>query len=146
MAVSVQRAAVPEPQSVWPIGHRQVPDAQLWPEAHAFPQLPQLAALESRFAHTVPQSVGVASAQAQPPGEHSAPGLQVLPQAPQFEGSVAKFTQRVGHASGSAAGHWHVPSAHASPVRAQAAPQAPQFFGSVCASTHSGDAAGPQEA
>jgi len=55
LCVSVQVAAVPVPQTVvLPVGHVQVPAAQVAPAAQVLPQLPQLARSVERSTHAAP--------------------------------------------------------------------------------------------
>jgi hypothetical protein len=130
--VSTQRAAVPVPQSVWPVGHRHVPASQAWPAAHRVPQAPQFCGSTARFTHVLPQACGSAGGHWQtPPAHTSFVSGHACAQPPQWRSSVSVFTQAVPQTSGREAGQVHAPAEQISPVLAHRCPQPPQLAGSL---------------
>jgi hypothetical protein len=128
-------------------GHAHVPAEQAsCVSGHACPQPPTPAQFCGSLCvsvQNVPQSSGLAPAQAQAPVTHVEPGfvvVQLVPHVPHAPESVWRFRQRGTSASqrSSPVGHWHRPAEHVAPAP-QRTPHAPQLFASpwnVAGSTH----------
>jgi hypothetical protein len=65
----------------------QTPLVQVWPAAHAWPQLPQFAVLMLRSTQPEPHSICPATEQPHAPALQTAPTGHVSPQPPQLSGS-----------------------------------------------------------
>ncbi len=133
------------PQSVWPVGHTQVPVEQE-PPVQVRPQAPQFNAvvvLVSQPLAMLPSQSAKPVLQAIPHRPLVHPGRPLgkvpeheRPQPPQLAGSVARSRQPIARMQNSprTPGHWQRPATQTSVAR-QAAPHAPQCAALVARST-----------
>ena len=120
----------PPVHAVSPVGQVQLPEVQVAPAAHAFPQLPQSPLLVCRSEHRPLHEVSpVAHPAVQVPLRHWLPGPQRLPQAPQLRVSVDGLTHCPLHIV-SPAPQAQAPATQLPPV-GHVVPQVPQLNGSV---------------
>ncbi len=109
-AVSTQVPGTPvdAPQTICPVGQRQVPEVQVAPAAQVVPHAPQLELLVAVFTQTPPQSVWP-EGHPQTPAVQICPPVQVVPQPPQLLGSVPRVLVHTPPQLTSVPGHTHAP-------------------------------------
>ncbi len=93
---SVSRFVQAPAQTVLPEAHTQEPLEQLAPDAHAFPQEPQLDASLVKLTQPIPLQKVFPLVQVQTPLVHAPCVPQKLPQEPQLLPSVLRMTQAAG--------------------------------------------------
>jgi hypothetical protein len=122
------------PQTVWPLGHWQLPETHDRPPEHTELQEPQLALSVEVFTQSCPQAIVPGRhCVAHAPARQSWPAEQVWPHVPQLAGSAS----RSAHVEAQAVwvpGHTQWPAGQTKPGM-QLVPQLPQLARSVWMST-----------